>query len=72
MITSKLTHEGRTTIPRAVRIALRLRLGDALAYQIENGSVVLTRLAAPTRLDDPFATFAEWNSPADTQAYKNL
>jgi antitoxin PrlF len=48
-----------------------------LAYAIENGRVILTK--APTRpaaderfADDPFATFSEWNSDADREAFANF
>ena len=71
MITSKLTSKAQTTIPQAVRTALRLREGDQLAYAIEDGRVVLTR-AAPRPQDDPFAAFDEWDSEADRQAYAAL
>jgi antitoxin PrlF len=71
MITSKLTSKAQTTIPRPVRAALDLRPGDELVYRIEDGRVVLTKAEAPT-LDDPFKTFAEWDSEADRSAYGNL
>lgn len=71
MITSRLTSKAQTTIPQAVRIALRLAEGDTLAYAIEDGRVVLTRVA-PERDDDPFRTFEEWASDADERAYADL
>ncbi len=71
MITSKLTSKSQTTIPQAVRAALRLREGDELAYVIENGRVILTK-AAPEAIEDPFATFSEWDSDADRRAYADL
>ena len=71
MITSKLTSKAQTTIPQAVRTALRLREGDELAYVIENGRVILSR-AGGEGSDDPFATFGEWDSEADRRAYADL
>ena len=68
MIISKITSKAQTTIPLAVRTALRLREGDQVGYVIENGRVILTRVS-DTPDDDPFATFHEWSSDADTQAY---
>ena len=35
MITSKMTSKAQTTIPQAVRMALNLKPGDEIAYQIE-------------------------------------
>lgn len=73
MITSKLTRKAQTTIPQAVRHALRLREGDEIAYSIEEGRVVLTRArAADQPADDPFATFSEWDGEPDRKAYADL
>jgi antitoxin PrlF len=72
MITSRLTSKAQTTIPQAVRKALGLRPGDALAYTVENGRAVLTRHVPATETDDPFATFTEWSSEEDTRAYRDL
>lgn len=71
MITSKLTSKAQTTIPQAVRNALHLREGDEIAYVIENGRVILTRASGEVT-EDPFATFGEWDSEADRQAYADL
>jgi len=71
MIVSKLTSKAQTTIPQAVRTALHLKEGDEIAYSIEDGRVVLTK-AAPKGGDDPFATFTEWDSDADSKAYADL
>ncbi len=72
MIKSRLTSKAQTTIPQAVRTALGLRPGDDLAYVIEEGRAVLTRVDARPVTDDPFATFSEWNSSADAEAYGRL
>ena len=72
MIRSKLTSKAQTTIPQAVREALRLHAGDEIAYVIEDRRVVLTRAQPEQAVDDPFSTFAEWDSPADTDAYADL
>ncbi|QNJ57408.1 antitoxin [Pseudomonas phage Dolphis] len=71
MITSKITSKAQTTIPQAVRTALNLKAGDEVAYQIEDGRVILTRPDTQPA-DDPFATFAEWDSEADRKAYAGL
>ena len=72
MITSRLTSKAQTTIPQPVRAALRLRQGDEIAYVIEAGRVVLTRVQPDAGADDPFGSFAEWDSPADAEAYAAL
>ena len=71
MITSKLTNKARTAIPLPVRQALRLAEGDELAYQIEGDRVVLTKVRRGLA-GDPFGTFDEWSSEADTSAYAGL
>jgi antitoxin PrlF len=69
MIQSRITSKAQTTIPVAVRKALGLKEGDLVTYRIEEGQVVMTR-AEP--MDDPFATFTEWDSAEDTEGYANL
>lgn len=71
MITSQLTTKAQTTIPQSVRQALRLRPGDRLAYALDDGKVILTK-AQPAQPEDPFGTFAEWDSEADRRAYADL
>ena len=71
MIKSKLTAKAQTTIPQPVRDALHLRVGDEILYQIEEGRVVLWK-ATSRGSEDPFATFSEWDSPADRAAYGDL
>ena len=71
MITSKLTSKAQTTVPQAVRAALRLAEGDELAYEIDGGKVVLTK-ASDKGAEDPFGAFSEWDSDADRKAYVGL
>lgn len=75
MITSKLTAKAQTTIPQPVRIALGLRSGDEVIYQIDGDRVVLTRARTPGGVgvaEDPFVAFEEWSSEADRRAYADL
>lgn len=72
MIHSKLTSKAQTTIPQAVRTALRLEPGDELVYEIADGRVILTRAKPARTPDDPFGTFTEWSSEADAEAYAEL
>jgi antitoxin PrlF len=71
MITSKLTSKAPTTIPQAVRAALRLTEGDELAYEIDRGRVILTKTSSRGG-EDPFGTFSEWDGAADRKAYAEL
>jgi antitoxin PrlF len=72
MISSKLTSKAQTTIPQPVRAALHLQEGDEIVYAIEPGRVVLTRARPEPSAEDPFKTFAEWGSQADSEAYAGL
>ncbi len=67
-----LTSKAQTTIPQPARAALRLREGHEIAYVIEPGRVLLTRAQPGKAADDPFRAFAEWDSPADTEANAGL
>jgi antitoxin PrlF len=71
MIKSKLTAKAQTTIPKPVRDALRLSVGDEIVYRIGEGRVVLMKAAAADG-EDPFASFGEWDTPADHDAYDDL
>ncbi|MFD1253021.1 putative regulator PrlF [Devosia equisanguinis] len=71
MINSKMTDKAQTTIPEPVRKALRLSVGDEIAYVIGNGRVTISRANA-VPADDPFAAFSEWDSDADRAAYAKL
>jgi antitoxin PrlF len=72
MITSKLSTKAQTTIPQPIRAALHLQEGDELVYHIDGSRVILTKAKKSSAVDDPFRTFAEWNSAADNKAYGNL
>lgn len=72
MIISKLTSKAQTTIPRPIRTLLGLQPGDELLYEIIDGQVILTKSRRDATTDDPFQTFEEWRSEADTKAYADL
>ncbi|MFI5014506.1 MAG: type II toxin-antitoxin system PrlF family antitoxin [Hyphomicrobiales bacterium] len=72
MTTGRLASRAQTTIPRAVRRALRFRQGDEIVYLIEEGRAIMSRAVAEIGADDRFAAFEEWNSNADRKAYAEL
>lgn len=73
MIQSRITTKAQTTVPRAVRAALGLELGDELVWEIEDGRAIVSRA---NDVSDPFvnnfSTFTEWASEADCEAFDNL
>lgn len=71
---SRLTSKFQATIPLPVRVALGITQGDAVAFNVENGQV---RLSRATPRDVAFAqavegTLCEWDSTADDEAYRGL
>jgi antitoxin PrlF len=72
VITSRLTTKAQTTIPQPIRVALQLKEGDELVYQIDGERVILSKAQRKKAADDPFRTFVEWDSAADRKAYAKL
>jgi AbrB family looped-hinge helix DNA binding protein len=71
---SRLTEKYQATIPLAVRKHLRLGRGDTVVFEIERDRVFVRRalpidLAYATAVSD---TLAEWDSPNDDDAYRDL
>ena len=71
MIASKLTSKGQTTIPRAVRAALKLGIGDTILYTLEDDHVVMTKAVAASG-ERPKTGYEEWDSENDRRAYAEL
>ncbi|MBY6240742.1 AbrB/MazE/SpoVT family DNA-binding domain-containing protein [Methylosinus sp. Sm6] len=68
---SKVSVKSQTVVPAEVRERLRIKPGDRLRYIIDDTGVRIER-SAPGQEDDPFATFSEWASDADDEAYADL
>jgi antitoxin PrlF len=71
MISSKITSKAQTTVPRSVRAALRLGVGDTIIYTIEGDHVVMTKALAPSA-ESPTAAYDEWDTDNDRRAYDKL
>jgi antitoxin PrlF len=68
---SKISVKSQTVVPAEVRERLRIKPGDRLRYVIDDTGVRIER-STPNEEDDPFATFTEWASDADDEAYADL
>jgi len=68
---SRITSKSQTVIPKAVRDRLGLKPGDLVRYVVEGNRVTIERAKTEAE-DDPFATFSEWSSKADEDAYGSL
>lgn len=71
MIASKITSKAQTTIPRSVRAALNLTIGDTIVYSIEGDHVMMTKAVASTN-ENQATNYEEWNSDNDRHAYAKL
>ena len=70
MIMGRITAKAQTTIPRAVRLALGLKPGDDVVWEIEGNQVVMSRARkAVDAFVGNFDAFTEWASDADCQAF---
>jgi antitoxin PrlF len=67
--TAKITSKSQLVLPKAVREQLNVRPGDTLIFDLSPKGVRVEKAAIE---DDPFATFHEWASEADEEAYKDL
>lgn len=70
-ITSRLSSRSQTVIPKSIRERLNIGPGDLIAFEERAGEIVIRPVRGPAR-DDPFATFVEWSSEADEEAYADL
>ncbi len=68
---SKISVKSQTVLPRAVREQLGLRPGDTLVYVFDERGILLEK-ALPPNEEDPFASFTEWASIEDDEAYASL
>lgn len=69
-IVSKVTSKSQTVIPAVIREKLGIGPGDLLRY-VETADGILIEKAR-TIDNDPFATFSEWATEADDNAYADL
>ena len=71
---SRLSSNGRVTIPKEVRELLGLEPGDDVTFELTKGDTVILRRVEP---DAAFylavsETLGEWGSDADNEAFRCL
>ena len=72
---SRLTSKGQITIPKAVRDALSLSVGDLLAFAVADGQATMRKIAVKADGSDRDALnlqLDEWSGSADEDAYRDL
>lgn len=82
METAKITSKGQMTIPKHIRERAHLNTGDVLVLDMENGRIVMRKLAPREGAKDAVkdgaylrsvqATLEEWSSPEDEDAWRDL
>ena len=74
MLLSTLTSKGDVTIPVEIRIALHLKPGNTIKFEIQNHREIIAKVEP---FDDGYHAarshhLGEWVSPEDDGAYRNL
>ena len=66
---ARVTTKSQLVLPQAVRRHLGVGPGDSVTFVYGPNGVQIEKTAPQ---DDPFATFDEWSSAADDEAYRDL
>lgn len=66
---ARITSKSQLVLPQAVRRQLNVGPGDSVVFHYGPDGV---RIEKETQQDDPFASFDEWSSAADDDAYRDL
>ena len=71
---SRLSSNGRVTIPKEVRELLGLEPGDDVTFEFASGDGVILRRVEPDAAFDLALseTLGEWGSDADNEAFRYL
>ena len=69
--TARVSTKAQLVLPKRPREKPGIRAGDLARFVERDGAVVIERLD-PEPVEDPFALFDEWSSPADAKAYGKL
>ena len=71
---AKITARGQTTIPKSIREAAGLSVGDVIAFEVEGDHLVVHKVAP--KHDDYLqglrGVLSEWTSPEDEEAWRDL
>ena len=74
MKVARMSARGRTTIPRSIREAAGIYVGDTLAFEVRGQQVVIRKASrdrdGATR--DAFEIMSEWTSSEDEEAWRDL
>jgi antitoxin PrlF len=74
-ITAKISSKAQTVLPKEVRRKLGVSPGDTIRFRDTDQGIVIEKLEPPPGDDacgDPFVAFAEWGTPEEDEAWKDL
>jgi bifunctional DNA-binding transcriptional regulator/antitoxin component of YhaV-PrlF toxin-antitoxin module len=74
-VISELNAQGRTTVPREVRVVLNAKPGDVITWDIEPDGCVTVWRIQPADIEYQAAikgSLSEWNTAEDEIAYGRL
>ena len=71
---AKITARGQTTIPKSIREAANLQVGDLIAFEIEGDHLVVHKVkpGQDDYLRGLSKVLSEWVSPEDEEAWHDL
>ena len=75
MLASKVTNKYQATIPSNIRKFLRIDKGDKIEFEIKQNKVLLRKVTKNKDyeyLKSLSALLAEWSTPEDDEAYRDL
>jgi AbrB family looped-hinge helix DNA binding protein len=72
-VIARMTREGQTTIPAAIRAGLGVAPGDALIWELQGDATARVRRAQPVDVAKAVeSTLTEWATHEDERAYRGL
>lgn len=71
---SMITRRGQTTIPKRIREAANLHVGDVISFEIEDDHLVVRKVTPgqDNYLKSLSKVLDEWSSPEDEHAWRDL
>ena len=74
MKVARISARGQTTIPKSIREAAGLYVGDTLAFETDGEQVVVRKVlqARDDAAQDVSETLSEWASAEDEEAWRDL
>ncbi len=71
---AKLTSKGQMTIPKRLRERFHMEAGDLVALSVEGDRIVMHKITPESDdyLQAVEGTLAEWRSPEDEKAWRDL